>query len=200
LLLSAQWDKSVRLWDVKTGKQIRRFDGHTSLVYCAAFSPDGRQILSGSLDYTVRLWETSSGKELLCMNGHEGQIWCVAFSHNGEHALSGSSDATVPLWELKAGKALGVFKSGNSTNGVALLPVGKHFIAGRSELCVWEIETGNEVRNPAGHRGNTYGFAISKDGRWALTGGDDKTVRLWNLDAGKEVLCLEKHAQGIRSV
>jgi WD40 repeat protein len=54
--LSASYDQSLRLWDVATGKEIRRFDGHTNWVTSVDYSPDGRFALTGSSDKTMRLW------------------------------------------------------------------------------------------------------------------------------------------------
>ena len=55
-LLTAHEDKTVRLWDVTTGKEVQRFEGHTDRVICVTFAQDGTRALSGGADGTVRLW------------------------------------------------------------------------------------------------------------------------------------------------
>ena len=61
-LLSGSEDKIVRLWDVQTGKVLRRLVGHTGKVVSVAFTPDGRRGLSGSVDGTMRLWDLGTRK------------------------------------------------------------------------------------------------------------------------------------------
>jgi WD40 repeat protein len=93
--------KNVRLWDARTGAELRRFEGHTDLVSRAVFSPDGRRVLSSSADATVRLWDVQTGKELNSFHSHTDNVTCVAFSPDGRRALSGSlGDSTVRLWGL----------------------------------------------------------------------------------------------------
>ena len=99
-------DNSLRLWDVKTGEEIRKFDGHTEGVWGVAISPDGRRALSGSgrwtldsADTTVRLWDLETGKELHKLAGHTQTVWNVAFLTDGKKALS-CGDKSVRLWQL----------------------------------------------------------------------------------------------------
>src|SRR6185503_7007720 len=60
----------LRLWDAATGKEIRRLNGHTSLINAVALSTDGRIALTGSADQTARLWDTATGKEIKRLTGH----------------------------------------------------------------------------------------------------------------------------------
>jgi WD40 repeat protein len=87
--LSGSWDKTLKLWDVASGKEIRTFYGHASDIFSVAFSPDGKFALSGSYDTTLKLWYVESGKEIRTFYGHASDIFSVAFSPDGKYALSG---------------------------------------------------------------------------------------------------------------
>ena len=90
----------MSLWEISTGKEVRKFEGHTDNVYSVAFSPDGRYALSGSGDETMRLWDISTGKEVRTFEGHNDRVYSVSISPDGRYALSGSSDRTLRLWEF----------------------------------------------------------------------------------------------------
>ena len=100
LLASGSADRTVRLWDAKSGAAIGSpLNGHEGWVWSVAFSPDGRLLASGSGDRTVRLWDAKSGAAIGApLKGHEGGVLSVAFSPDGRLLASGSADRTVQRW------------------------------------------------------------------------------------------------------
>ena len=80
-LASSSSDKTVRLWDAKTGKSIVTLKGHDGYVESVAFSPDGKLLASGSRDGIVRLWDAKSGKEVATWVGQKfDEVRSLAFS------------------------------------------------------------------------------------------------------------------------
>ena len=112
--LSGGDDASVILWDLRDGREVRRFPGHTLSVSSVAFSPDGNQVLSGSCDATVRLFDRLTGKDIYCLRGHKGIVMSDAFGPRGRRALSGGWDGTVRVWELDSGKEITRFEGHTS--------------------------------------------------------------------------------------
>src|SRR5262249_53373761 len=96
-VLSSSRDQTVRLWEVETGRLVRRFDRHKAEVKCAVLSPDARLVLSGGADRALRLWEAESGREVRRLNGHKDLVTSVAFAPDGRRALSTSRDRTLRL-------------------------------------------------------------------------------------------------------
>ena len=97
LLASGSPDKTIRLWDVQTGRLVRTLAGHTDSVFSVAFAPDGRWLASGSTDTTVRLWDVPTGRLVCTLEGHTSWVWSVAFAPDGYLLASGSMNRTIRL-------------------------------------------------------------------------------------------------------
>lgn len=96
---------SLRLVDVESGQELRRFIGHEEPAESVAFSPDGRFALSGSRDKRAMVWEVSSGQLVYHLDGHAA-VKSVAYSPTGHLAAAGSYDGDIILWEAASGTVL----------------------------------------------------------------------------------------------
>jgi hypothetical protein len=194
--LSGDWDTTLKLWDIETGEELRRFTGHTRSVTSVAFAPDGVTALSGSSDKTVRLWDVASGKEIRRFPWHTDEVTSVAFAPDGRTALSGSKDGTLKLLNVENGEELRRFTGHSVWWSVAFAPDGRTALSGghptslwipfltriwSNTLKLWDIESGKEIRNLTGHHGSVYAVAFAPDGRTALSGSSDGTLKLWDL-------------------
>ena len=181
LALSGSLDKTLKLWDVATGRELRTFKGHTDLVHSVAFSPDRKLALSGSRDTTLKLWDVATGRELRTFSGHTNEVMSVAFSPDGNLALSGSADKTLKLWELATGRELRTLRGHTElVSSVAFSPDGKLALSGSADrtLKLWDVATGRELRIFSGETEGVLSVAFSPDGNLALSGGADKTLHL----------------------
>jgi WD40 repeat protein len=98
-------DRTVRVWEVASGKEVHSLKGHANAIIGVAFSPDGRKILSASSQYQtadqfIRLWDGESGRELQSFGGSgTDSIRCLAFSPDGRSVLAGDTDQSLRLWK-----------------------------------------------------------------------------------------------------
>jgi WD40 repeat protein len=190
-LISSGRDKAFRLWDVASGKQLRKWTEHQNWVEAVRFSPDGKLIVSGGLDRTIRFWESDTGKEVRRLNSNPADAKEFAFSPNGKTLFSGMSDGLIRLWNVADGTELPLPQGMMGRIGtVAFLPDGNRVVTGSDEsIRVWDAATGKEIRRLTGKEPRySYFVAVSRDGRLAGSGNyDEEAVRLWETCTGKQL-------------
>ena len=98
-IVTASEDKTARIWDVATGKEIAVLRGHNAPVYSATFSPDGSRIVTASEDKTARIWDAPSAKEIAVLRGHEAYVRSAGFSPDGLRIVTASLDKTARIWD-----------------------------------------------------------------------------------------------------
>ena len=201
--LTGSRDKTVRLWDVATGRCLNRLEGHGDGVNDLAWSADGRRALTCSNDKTVRLWDVATGRCLRVLEGHTSAVNSVAWSADGRHAITGSDDTTVRFWDVETGGCLRVLEGHRGEVwSVAWTTYQRCPLSGYSsgQLALWDVETGDCLHFLNGHTAAVDGVTWSADGRRALTSSRDRTVRLWDVMAGHCLRVFEGHTAAVRTV
>jgi WD40 repeat protein len=157
----------TRLWDVSSGKEYKRFVGHSAGVAAVAFSPDGSMLLTGSEDGTARLWHTQGG-EIERFTGHTGVVTTVAFSPDMQMVVAGGSDGSIRLWSIQSGKQLQRFDG--HTGGVASIKLsadGTKIVSMGTDdsAMLWDIKTGRNIVRLLSMLDGTW-VIITPDGRF----------------------------------
>ncbi len=212
--LSGSADKTLKLWEVQSGRCLRTFVGHTNDVKSVCLSADGRYALSGSLDETIKLWEVGTGDAYIgrCLRTIEEQmkyVHSLCLSADGCQVLSGSRGWTIKLWDLASEKDLHlIFDSDNDgyilrgVNSACLSLDGRYVLSGGkdSTLRLWEITSRRCLHSFNGHTGEVTAVCLSCDGHYALSGSKDKTLKLWDVSDGRCLHTFEGHTGGVNTV
>ena len=196
-ILTGSLDNTTILWDAKTGRELRTFEGGSDWIKFVAFSPDGRTILTGPRIGGAILWDPKTGRKLRTFGGYSKHIWTVAFSPDGRNILTGSVDKTAVLWDVKTGRKLRTFEGHSSlVSSVAFSPDGRSVLTGSADktAILWDVRTGRGLRTFEGHAELITGAAFSPDGRAILTGSTDKTAILWDLKTGRKLRTFEANS------
>jgi len=203
LLATGSADKTVKLWDTTTRKEIKTLSGHTDGVYAVSFSPNGKLLATGSYDKTVKLWDTTTRKEIKTLSGHTDGVYAVSFSPNGKLLATGSRDNTVKLWDTTTDKEIKTLTGHtDAVLAVSFSPDGKRLATGSRDKTVklWDTSTGKVIQTLTGHTDTVNTVSFSPDGKLLATASGDNTVKLWNTTTGKEIKTLTGHTSWVYGV
>lgn len=205
LLVTGSWDQSAKIWDVATGKALRKLDGlHQGYVNSVEFSPDGMLVLTASDDGSARLWDTSTGESVEpALRGHTSRVREARFSSDGNLVLTTGSDKTARIWDRRTGETLQTLVGHEWAVLCGEFSVdGQRVITGSDDntALIWDASTGQPLLKLAGHTDSITSVAFSPDGRRAMTASQDNTAKLWDAITGKEILTLIGHNQELTSV
>src|SRR5262249_9512631 len=147
------WDGTLCVWDVATGKEPRQWKGTVNNCAAAPCSPAGRRPAPGAGARTAPGGDVATGKELHRLEGHDSFVMAVAFSPDGQ-TLASAGAHSVRLWDVVTGKELRRVESEQHFHAVAFSPHGSTLATGESDGAVrlWDAETGKELRRWEGHR------------------------------------------------
>lgn len=201
-LASPSGDKTVRLWDVESGRVLKTLE-HQASIICVGWSPDGATLATGMSNGKVCLWDFATERQIRILEGHNSTVYGVAWSPDGKILASCSYDKTVRLWDAASGRVLRELKdTPNTVFGIAWSPDARWFCSGSWDDTVnlWNAGDGEEIRTLEGHRGGVNGVAWSPNGQHIASGSGDKTVRIWDAETGQAQYVLEGHTAGVVSI
>jgi WD40 repeat protein len=199
-LVSGSIDKTVRVWDVVTGRELRRLSGHQTGVNSVAISADGKRVASGTFHGTVRVWDLDSGVILRTL-GNPSQVLCVAMSSDTGTLVAGCEDGSIGIWDQEAERPRLTSPNGEVWS-VALSADGRILTSASEDgsVHVWDVGTGNAIRTLVTGSNPVWSVAMSGDGRRVVAGFKDGSVRVWELESGTEVQVLENLGDEVMAV
>lgn len=188
VIASGGRDRTARLWDTATGRQIAVLTGHGDCVNDVAFSPDGQLLATASCDRTVRLWNVLTASEQAILGHHRGEVYRVAFSPDATMVASGDETGLLKVWGVSQRIEQASFRAHPSRfNDIQFSPDGRLLATAGDQdevVRIWDTETWEQQRTLAGgHPGFPLALAFGPGGkRLATPEGSDLLV--WSTTTG----------------
>lgn len=175
---------------------------HGAGIRHAAWSPDGRRIVTASDDGTARIWKADGRGDALVLSGHTERINFAEWSPDGKRIVTASNDGTARIWKADgSGSPLVLKGHTEAINSAAWSPDGNHIVtASWDETArVWEVDgSGKSVVLQGGQR-VVCSAVWSHDAKRILTASWDGTARVWNADGTGTSTVLAGHALAVNS-
>tara|TARA_B100001250_G_scaffold394879_1_gene399248 strand:- start:2044 stop:5283 length:3240 start_codon:yes stop_codon:yes gene_type:complete len=176
------------IWNVEDGSEALRIpQAHSDTVSALKFSPDGSKIASGGTDRFARIFETERGKELRSLEGHTGHVLGVSWQRNGRVLASVGADKAVKIWNLTNGEQKKSFSGfSKEVTSVHFLGIGTQLLLSAGDNVVKIVkEDGGEVRKLPQTASYMHSSDVTPDGKFAVAGGFDGVLRVWDVNSGK---------------
>ncbi|MFG3341803.1 WD40 repeat domain-containing protein, partial [Glycomyces sp. NPDC048151] len=213
-------DETVRVWDLTSGSQRATFDGHDDAVNAVAFGEiDGTPVvISGSEDETVRVWDLTSGSQRATFDGHDDAVNAVAFGEvdGMPIAVSGGTDRSVRVWNLATMRQIQAFHghAGRVLRIEICWVAGQPMVVSESEdesIRIWElrgpdgsaevsVDDTKQTGSPQENKVDSIVFGTLGGDGVVFGGGEDGSVRAWDLLDGSERAVMRGHDGPVSTV
>lgn len=207
------FDKSIRIWDLETGKISNSLYSHTSDISTLALSPDGNYVASGSWDRLINIWELDTGRLIKTLKGHQSWVRSVIFHPEGDYLISASGDNkreeyAVKIWSVQSGRIIRTISDFmNDVNQVVISPDGNTLLSVSSESRasdftgkIWDFSNGDIIGTLEIYSKTLLSASISPNGQLVATGSADGAVKLWTLEEGELIRTYKGHKRPVFSV
>ena len=178
-IVSGSWDKSIKIWDMATGKELKSLEATKDAVFSVAISPDGTKIVSGSSDNMIKIWDMATGKELKSLEGHEGSVNSVVISSDGTKIVSASWNGSIKIWDSAIGKEIKSLEGHKDiVSSVVISKDDRIIVSGSNDGSVkeWNMSEKKWKKEFVAGRGRTWVTFIRDAKRKYFLRGDDGTL------------------------
>jgi WD40 repeat protein len=200
-ILTASRDKSARLWDANSGKQLGAPLSHPRLVRRAMFTPNGQSIVTIGFDGIARLWDATSSQAMPQWRiEHDDSINAVAITSDGKWISTGSADGTVRVSDLAGGRRVAEMRESENVHTLVFEPGDDSVLLGISgkTVVLWKLPEGRRLFELA-HEEQVNSAEFSPDGKGIITASDDRSCRLWDAKTGRPIGEELKHNAEVRN-
>lgn len=190
-IVSVSKDHTIRLWNVKTGDCVKMFNGHIGSINSVIFSPDGKYIVSASDDNTIRLWNIDSEDCIkTCEKFKENTSYCEYSPKKKYKVLKGNLRESLfyKICDAEKGDTIRNLSSLEITNDLCpeiFSPNEKYIaLAFGNVVKLLNLEVRDYQKNLKGHTDIVQSAVFSPNGSYLVSGSDDKTVKIWDVESG----------------
>jgi WD40 repeat protein len=193
LAASSSKDKTIRIWDVATGRELRSIRGHNRRLTDIAFSPDGRFIASGSLDALVKVWEVKTGEQFYELDGHNQRVTCLAWHPDGKRILTGCCDHLLRIWKLEDESVLLRIPNSDCVRRLVVSRDGAlaAIITADGMVNVYEVATGRRTfqvqTSGPDLLSELPGLAMTSDSRRIIVGPSEAPMAVYDTTTGEKL-------------
>ncbi|WP_448528982.1 WD40 repeat domain-containing protein [Raineya sp.] len=190
-LLAANADGSVQMIDIENWRIQHTFLDSMLSARSLALHPENRHLAVGYSDYHIRVFDVKQKKRLYEWQAHKNSVFSLMYSPCGKYLISGGRDAHLKIWDIVQNYTLVEDIPAHlfAINHIVSSPCGKYFATGSMDksIKIWDSQTFKllKVIDKARHAG--HGTSINKllwhkATQWLLSGSDDRTINIWQID------------------
>ena len=203
LALTGSEDLSVRLWEICTGKEWLKLEGHTERIKSVAFSPCGNFFVTGSVDKTARIWDIRTAETVTVLEGHQLVVEAAVFSPQCRQVLTGSWDCNAKLWDVESGDEILSFdKHTEYIWSVGFSSDGNYVVTGGQDriINVWNVRDGSLRSSITTSPHTIQAVQFFTDNNVVIAAHDDGVARVWDIHSRKVVRKFREHTDFLWSV
>lgn len=202
-MITAGWDKNVKVWDAVSGSCTDTLVFHSGTVLSVACSPNNKYFASAGWDKKLCLWDTKTKQLLKYFSDHTDRINLVCFSPDNKLLATASDDNTIILYDIVSLKQLQKLTGHTDVvTSICFTSDSKNIVSGSwdKSIKVWDVSSGNILNTFKGHYGNINAVAVSPTDKIIASVSDDNSIKLWSITQNTMLRSIEKDSSSLNAV